>query len=283
MGAASAARCIGTICALAAAASSAAAIEFWEDRIAIHGYYEQQIRSIVRDYSFDDDWDLTQWYHVLNLEIEADLLPEGFGPFDLVSAFGRIEVRYDCVWNRGCGIFSGADAYGDRANRLPKRLLNGRRSGYTLQEFTGDIRRYREYDSFEFNSPNYSWLPNPRRRPLQFGFIPGPGPLSRSKGVDRVLGTWDDPFPFYTGGSLVPGFESGFMDPDDCKFGVQATQGPTDGVSQRNLPWTPKCRIEPIEAVRSRCGPRRSGATRTRMGAGTWPRECGCPTSGSPR
>jgi hypothetical protein len=58
----SSARWTGSVCALAALAclaSPTAAIEFWDDRIAIHGYYEQQIRSIVRDFSFDDDWDVT--------------------------------------------------------------------------------------------------------------------------------------------------------------------------------------------------------------------------------
>ena len=29
--------------------------------------------------------------------------PDGWGPFDSISAFARIEVRYDCVWT-GCGL-----------------------------------------------------------------------------------------------------------------------------------------------------------------------------------
>jgi len=263
--------CIRTICALAVLAvlaSPAAAIEFWEGRFSIHGYYETQIRSIVRDYSFDDDWDLTQWYHILNLEMEAEIAPDGFGPFDLISAFGRVEVRYDCVWNRGCGIFSSADAYGDRANRLPKRVLNGRRSGYTMQEFTGNTRKYREirYDQM---GVDYRYLPDPARRPIPFPNIPGLEGLSASKGPDRrLLGddnprnaleglSWDDPFPFYTGGSLIRGFESGFMNPSDCKWGVQATKGSFDGVGTRNLPWTPKCKVRPIAAMWNRPNPMR--------------------------
>ncbi len=105
----SSARCVGAICALAVfavLASPAAAIEFWNDRIQIHGFYDMQVRSLMDDFNTRNRWDLTQWYHVLNLEIEAELAPDGFGPFDLVSAFGRIEVRYDCVWTRGCGIFT---------------------------------------------------------------------------------------------------------------------------------------------------------------------------------
>ena len=137
---------ICSLAVLAVLASPAAAIEFWTDRIAIHGFYGMQIRSIVESFQWQNNsWDLTQWYHVLNLEIEGDIAPEGFGPFDLISAFGRVEVRYDCVWTRGCGIFSTADTYGDRSRRLPERLLDGRRSGYTLQHFNGDQRRYRQY------------------------------------------------------------------------------------------------------------------------------------------
>ena len=72
----SAARCVGGICALAALlvlASPAAAIEFWDDRLAIHGFYESQFRAINRDFHNGEDWDITQWYHVFNLEIEGEI------------------------------------------------------------------------------------------------------------------------------------------------------------------------------------------------------------------
>ena len=201
MNGALAARCTGVFCALsvlAFLASPAAAIEFWEERVAIHGFYAQQIRSLVRDFSFEDDFDLAQWYHVLNLEIEVDVAPEGFGPFDLVSAFGRIEVRYDCVWRRACGIFSGADAYGDRARKLPKRMHSGRRAGYVLEDFTGDTRRYRAYTDFSQVTANLRDIPTPSRDPIEFGYIPGLVGLSASKGPDGELGTEDDPWPYYT-------------------------------------------------------------------------------------
>jgi hypothetical protein len=232
-------------------ASPAAAIEFWGDRIAIHGYYEQQIRSIARDFSLDDDWDLTQWYHVLNLEIEADIAPDGFGPFDMVSAFGRVEVRYDCVWRRGCYIFGNtADTYGDRAKRLPKRLLNGRRAGYTLSEFNGDTRRYREYTDYSLVSSNYLDITTPSREPLQAGFIPGLDGLSGIKGPDAELGTDDDPWPYYT---------FGFLHPDNCRFGVQRTKGSQDSVGRRILPHTPGCKIRPIGPMTDRANPLRAG------------------------
>ena len=142
------ARRFGAIClfgVLVFLGSPATALEFWDGRLAIHGFYGMQVRSIIESFQWQNNsWDLTQWYHVLNLEIEADIAPDGFGPFDVISAFGRVEVRYDCVWTRGCGIFSSADTYGDRSKRLPERLLRGRSSGYTLAHFNGDQRRYRQ-------------------------------------------------------------------------------------------------------------------------------------------
>ncbi len=183
------ARCFSAICSfvvLAVLGSSANALEFWDGRLAIHGYYGMQTRSIIESFQFqNNDWDLTQWYHVLNLEIEADIAPDGFGPFDLVSAFGRVEVRYDCVWTRGCGIFSSADTYGDRAKKLPQRLLRGRRSGYTMQSFNGDQRRYREYTSFDQNAYIVRDIPTPSRQPIQFGYLPGVTGLSGQQGPGR--------------------------------------------------------------------------------------------------
>ena len=247
---ASAVRCIGAICALAALTvlgSPAAAIEFWEDRLSVHGFYATQVRSIANNFDYSDGWDLTQWYHILNLEIEADIAPDGVGPFDLISAFGRIEVRYDCVWTRGCGIFSSADTYGDRARRLPKRLLDGRRTGYSLQAFNGDTRRFREYtdpSQLSFNVRNT--LPEPSRQPLTYSFIPGLESLSASKGPDGMLGTEDDPFPYYT---------YDFMDPNKCLFGVQRMKGTAELVGIRNLPHTPGCEIVPAAAMADKANP----------------------------
>ena len=124
--------------------SETRAVDLMDGRVEVHGFYEAQVRSMVRDYDFSDDWDLTQWWNILNIEIEADVAPDGIGPFDLISVFGRIEVRYDCVWTGACGIFSSADAYrvGNHRRRLPKRLMDARRTGYTGTNFTGDRRHF---------------------------------------------------------------------------------------------------------------------------------------------
>jgi hypothetical protein len=244
------ARRFGAICwlaGMAVLASPAAAIEFWDDRVEIHGFYEMQLRSIIEGFQWGkNSWDLTQWYHVLNLEVEANLAPQGFGPFDQFSFFGRVEVRYDCVWTRGCGIFSSADTYGDRARRLPERLLRGRRSGYTGVQFTGDQRRYRQFTSPAQLDYNLRDIPTPSREPVTFGYIPGPATLSTSAGVDGVLGTADDPFPYYTFGAFSP---------DKCKFGVQKKWGSEDLNGTQNLPHTPDCEIIPNAPIADRANP----------------------------
>ncbi len=97
------------------------AFEFFDGKIQVHGFYEMQIRSLSADYS--DDWDLAQWYHVLNIETEMDVLEE-VGPFNLVQAFLRAEVRFDCIYSLGCSMFPSVNTYGDRADRLPERLSN---------------------------------------------------------------------------------------------------------------------------------------------------------------
>src|SRR5690606_2204970 len=78
-----------------------------------------------------DDIDLAQWYHVLNLEVEADLAPDGFGPLEIVAAFVRVEARYDCVWTHACHLFPSANVYGDEAGPFPKRLIAARLAGRT--------------------------------------------------------------------------------------------------------------------------------------------------------
>jgi len=235
------------LAALAMWGSPAAAIEFFDGRLAVHGFYGMQVRSMANNFDYQDGWDLSQWYHILNLEIEADIAPDGIGPIDLISAFGRVEVRYDCVWTRGCGIFSSADTYGDRSRRLPKRLLDGRRTGYSMQAFNGDTRRFREYSNpsqLSFNVRNT--LPEPDRKPMTFSYIPGLENLSASKGPDGMLGTDDDPFPYYT-------YE--FMDPKKCLFGVQNMMGTAELVGIRNLPHTPGCEIVPAAAMANKANP----------------------------
>ena len=86
-------------------------------RFEIGGYGELQLRGLSDGFDAND-WYLSQWAWVLNLEPEWNIAPDGFGPFDSISAFARIEVRYECVWT-GCGLANSWRYFGDRATRAP--------------------------------------------------------------------------------------------------------------------------------------------------------------------
>jgi hypothetical protein len=103
-------------------APHAAAFEAFDGRLQAHGFYESQLRVMNADYA--EDWDVTQWYQVFNLEVELDLIDDTVGVFDLLSAYVRAEVRYDCIYSSGCGMFRSMNTYGDRSKSLPRRLSN---------------------------------------------------------------------------------------------------------------------------------------------------------------
>jgi hypothetical protein len=109
-----------TILLLSLLAPRAGAIEAFEGRIQAHGFVEMQIRALDAD--FAEEIDLAQWYNVLNIELEFDILPDGWGPFDLLQAYVRAEGRYDCIYSRGCGMFPSVNTFGDKSEDLPLRL-----------------------------------------------------------------------------------------------------------------------------------------------------------------
>ncbi|MBW2267819.1 MAG: hypothetical protein JRH16_04520 [Deltaproteobacteria bacterium] len=88
--------------------------------LQVHGFAEMQVRGLNRD--FQEELDLAQWYNVVNVEIEADFLPDGWGPFDLLQGYVRIEGRYDCIYSEGCGTVPSANVYGNDSEDLPLRL-----------------------------------------------------------------------------------------------------------------------------------------------------------------
>jgi hypothetical protein len=106
-----------------ASAPAARAVEFG-NRFSIHGYGELQLRMLDANFQ-PENANLAQWMNVLNLEFEGDLAPEGIGPFDTLSVFSRVLVRYDCVYN-GCGMLPTWRYTGDRATRAPRNLTTGR-------------------------------------------------------------------------------------------------------------------------------------------------------------
>ena len=105
-------------------APASSAVDFFDGRFQVHGYTEIQLRALASNYD-PENADLSQWANVLGIEVDADLAPNGIGPFDTISLFGRALVRYDCIYT-GCGMLPTWRYYGDRANRVPRNLATGR-------------------------------------------------------------------------------------------------------------------------------------------------------------
>jgi hypothetical protein len=108
---------------LAVGVSPARALEALDGRIQAHGFAEMQVRGMSEKFGVNhNELDLAQWYNVLNVELEFDIFPDGYGPIDLMSAFVRLEGRYDCVYSHGCAMFKSVNTYGNDHQRLPRRL-----------------------------------------------------------------------------------------------------------------------------------------------------------------
>ncbi len=238
---------------LVAVSTPAMAIEFWDGRLEIHGFYEQQVRAIWDDFTGANDLDLTQWYHVLNLEIEGDIAPDGFGPFDLVSAFARIEARFDCVWRRGCYVLPNIDVYGDRPGRLPQRIQSGHEFGYSESVFTGDTRREFDWSIRALNFRNRNVPVGSRRAVRVWGSTSYNGFFGASPGLDgRIEDPSDPTFPGDDPALLV------FENLDECLFASRQTKGPTNGQGRSQLIHNIRCKIEPIHDTKQVPNPFRS-------------------------
>jgi hypothetical protein len=248
----------GAAAALAAwaAGAPAQAVDLLERRVQIHGFYEAQIRSIARDFDLSDDWDLTQWWNVLSLEIEVAVAPDGIGPLDTVNVFSRVEVRYDCVWTRACAIFPSANAYGEHIGKLPKRLSDARRSGYQGTLFAGDRRHYYDVPFTDVNTtPDRARLrPSGEREPLAFYQTPIGSPFfgSSSYGLDGIPQTADDP-PFLF-------FERMLRPHCDAWSLRQRPKGDENGAGAADvLLLDPACNYDTIGAAADKPNPFRAG------------------------
>jgi hypothetical protein len=235
---------------------SGSALAAFDGRLEVHGYYEAQIRSLVRDFDLSDDWDLSQLWNVLSLEIEASVLPEGFGPFDVVTLFGRIEVRYDCVWTGGCSVFDSADAYAfSRHGKLPKRLMDARRTGYQGTAAVGDRRHYYGVPFEHVTTAPDERLQDPRggRAPMEFWQTPlGSAFFGRlSWGADALPQTEDD-LAFFYFDDLVTGH---------CRrWGARARPGSENGRGVGStLLLDPACDYDSIGALRDKPNPYNPG------------------------
>jgi hypothetical protein len=251
-----------------------------DGRVQIHGYLETQVRVVASNYSPNDGYDLTQWYNIVNLESEWDIAPDGFGPFDLVSSFVRVEARYDCVWTGGCGMLRLEPTYGDDAKRLPRRLSDAHKTGLVGVTVPGAFADTRpliripiDQRQAVYGAPAGFGLGTPDQRHLgRLWNVPGIGELLfAGRGPDFVFGTNDDPGLYVADGCNVE------FGPDDSPppgvappnlvactsrrlspylFGLQELSGPTNGISTRMLgPWRPRDRLPAADQLRLRANP----------------------------
>lgn len=248
MGGVSAARRYGCVLAavltLLSVAPEARAIELLEGRIQVHGYFEEVIRGI--NDNFSENTDLTQWQSILNIETEIDILPDGLGPVSGLSAFARVEVRYDCVWTRACGMARSADTFGNRANKLPVRLGDARSSNSTGQ-LQASAAPEELPGGFVTNQPRI-FGPTRRlggsRRVGGINTVDVISTLFGTAGADGLLNSPDDPARY----TFQP-----FL---DYRFAMRAIKGTDDGRGTQTLgPWLPKNVIDPIGTLRTRVNP----------------------------
>ena len=241
------ARLVLSLVAAAATPPAAQAFDFFDGRVQVHGFVEEQIRGIARGFSTQDNLDLTQWYNILNIETDVNAAPNGWGPFDLIHAYTRVEVRYDCIWTRGCGIFPQADVYGDRAETLPGRYSDGQKTGLTGAVFTGDTRRLHVIPVDELGFPFKDDPVPDRRLPAFLWNVPRVDTLFGVPGSDGVLGTADDPAFFVFQRFLRPGRE--------YRFGLREVKGTDDSTIQVLGPWLPRNHIDSLAYLSDRPNP----------------------------
>ncbi len=248
--------CFFLIFGVLVAASVAKAFEAFDGRLQVHGYGEVQMRGLASDWEASDDWDLAQWYNILNLEIEWDIAPNGFGPFSLVSAYARVEGRYDCVWRGGCGLFDSVDTFGDRADHLPKRLVGGRSGGFTGVQETGERRRLHSLQRDELDFRDRNTPVGGSRDPAYAFMLPGLNSLYNQSGFDGEVSTEDDPA-LYVFNHF---FDPNGSEKNKYRFAIRKVKGNVDGNGVQVLgPWLPHNKIIPIAVLADRANPRRPG------------------------
>jgi len=235
-----------------------------EGKVQIHGYVESVMRAIQDDFNSDNKLDLTQWYNVLNLEFEFDIAPDGFGPFDLVSGFVRVEARYDCVWTRACGTMRSADTYGNRAKRLPERSSDAHKNGVIGVRQAGAYSDTRPYIDIPYDMRGDEWAvpftlgglaSNPpekvpgQRNLGRIWHVPGLGELFF--GAAGNNGFFDDPD--------VPIDDPGLYVMDEFlefNFGLAKMDGSTYGNGVQVLgPYRPANHVSNAGALRNKANP----------------------------
>ncbi|MFQ5699930.1 MAG: hypothetical protein ACE5IL_16835, partial [Myxococcota bacterium] len=101
-----------------------------ERKVELHGFYELRTRGFFRNNPFGENGTtLSQFRHVLDLETDIDIAPEGVGPLDYLAAYTRWQISYECVYERACGLFKSVNSFGGNnrsVSRLPANFKTAR-------------------------------------------------------------------------------------------------------------------------------------------------------------
>src|SRR5262245_36194348 len=122
-------------------AGPAVAIEFFDGKVQVHGFYESRLSYGWEDFNPANEITMYGFLHVLNIEIESELAPNGWGPFDMVAAYSSIEVKYDCVWNHACGLIDNYSTFGNAPHNMPARVQNSTRLALAGSQNPDESRR----------------------------------------------------------------------------------------------------------------------------------------------
>ena len=239
------------------------AIELAEGRVQIHGFGEVQLRAL--DEKFKEELDLAQWYNVINVELEFDIAPDGFGPFDLISAYIRAEGRYDAIYSDGFTLFPSLNTFGNDAERLPDRL-----SDAIDKEFAGTVPATDRHGNFAHPRIEDGKTSNLVPAGERLGF-PGYDTFFRQLGPDNIAG----PSPFQNRGVLKLG--RAFDDPAwyvhehilDYEFAFKDFRGTANTGTQILGPWLPRNFIRSMALNTDRGNPFRGriAPTKPRIGS----------------
>jgi hypothetical protein len=230
----------------------AGAAEWFDGRLEMHGALEFHFRTINND--FRHEWDLSQWRNQLDLEFEARLIEEplDFLPWlDDATFFARTSVSYDCVWRRGCGMLSSADAYGNRAKGIPSYYRTGKRNG-----FVGDDPALNPVNP---QTPYHSTPPLGVIADATDLAAGAPGKFldsatTRRERTSRLVGISDTP-PFEILGSNFS-FNTAFAPVLDYRFAVKqnsvtSSNGDSSGIDATVLMWRPKDKAQNLGLLSS--------------------------------
>lgn len=247
--------------AIAWISQPAAAVEFADGRVQVHGFGEMQIRALNE--KFSQELDLAQWYNVINLELEVDVAPDGWGPFDLISAYVRAEGRYDAIYSQGFGMFNSVNTYGDDAKRLPRRLRDA-----SDLEYGGTIPATDRFGNFAHRRIQDK-KPSPLKPPGERLGFPGMDTFFRQLGPDNISGPvpTDGATPASTAAHVANlGVVQLGQNSDDpaayvhekilgFKFGFKDLRGPPTTTTQILGPWLPKNFIRSVALTPDRGNP----------------------------